>query len=550
MLTLGSFLFFTALVAAATYLLTRGKETGTNEGYFLAGRSLTFPVIAGSLLLTNLSTEQLVGLNGGAYADGLVVMAWEVVAALSLVLMALFFLPRYLRRGVATVPQFLEQRYGASTRAACTMLFLLAYALILLPILLYTGSLWMVDALGLPAKLGVSPTAALWITVWSLGLVGSVYALVGGLRTVAVSDTLNGVGLFVGGGLLLWFALAAVNPDGPLAALDTLKTEHPGKFHSIGDDESSVPWSTLFSGVLLLNLFYWTTNQQIIQRTFGASSLAEGQKGVLLAAFIKILAPLILVLPGIAAFHLYGDTLPMEDKDKAYGMLVNDVLPRPLLGFFAAAVFGAILSSFNSALNSTATLFSLGVYKAMVNPDADDKSVIRSGVLAGAVIAVTAMCVAPLLAGQESIFTYLQAMNGLYFIPIFAVVTVGFLNRTAPGWAATAALVLGCGVIAVGYFVPPFADTGDAGVGTRVAGLIGAEIGQGGVHVLHPFHFLGVVYAGLVAFLLVCGTLFPRTVPDAVPDAAPVDMTPWKLAAPAGVALVLIVAGIYAAFAF
>ena len=243
MLTLGSFLFFTALVAVLTWVWTRGADDGTNEGYFLAGRSLPAPVIAGSLLLTNLSTEQLVGLNGGAFADGLVVMAWEVVAALSLVLMALFFLPRYLRRGVATVPQFLEQRYGAATRAACTFLFLAAYALILLPILLYTGSLWMVGALDLPAALGVTDTVALWVTVWSLGLVGSVYALVGGLRTVAVSDTLNGVGLFVGGGLLAWFALDAVNPDGPLAALETLREQHPEKFNSLGGDDTSVPWA-------------------------------------------------------------------------------------------------------------------------------------------------------------------------------------------------------------------------------------------------------------------------------------------------------------------
>ena len=304
---------------------------------------------------------------------------------------------------------------------------------------------------------------------------------------------------------------------------------------------------TLLSGVLLLNLFYWTTNQQIIQRTFGASSLAEGQKGVLLAAFVKILAPLILVLPGIAAFHLYGDTLPMADKDKAYGMLVNGVLPRWLLGFFAAAVFGAILSSFNSALNSTATLFSLGIYKAMVNPAADDQTVIRSGVIVGAVIAVTAMGVAPLLAGQDAIFVYLQAMNGLYFIPIFAVVTVGFLNRTAPGWAATAALIGGCAAIAVGYFVPPFADAGDADAGNFVAGWIGADLDGG--NVLHPFHFLGVVYTLLVAFLLACGLAAPRTVPDALPEAAPVDMTPWKFAVPAGVLLIAIVGGIYAAFA-
>jgi SSS family solute:Na+ symporter len=522
-LTLASFAFFTGLVGLVTYLLTRGDDHGSSQGYFLAGRTLTGGFIAGSLLLTNLSTEQLIGLNGAAFADGICVMAWEVIAAMSLVVMALYFLPRYLRSGIATVPQFLEERFDTGTRTITTLIFLFAYAGILLPIILYTGATGMAGILNMQEITGLeSQTAVLWGTVWLIGLIGSAYAIFGGLRTVAVSDTLNGFGLLVGGAMILAYGLHAVNADGPLAAMETLVTEHPEKFNSLGGPDQSVPFSTLFTGVLLLNLFYWTTNQQIIQRTFGARTLAEGQKGVLIAGLFKVLAPLILVLPGIIAFHLYAGQ--DVENDHAYGKLVRNVLPAPLTGFFAAAVAGAILSSFNSALNSTATLFSLGVYKPMINPDADEHQVIRSGKIFGWVIALASMTVAPLLAGQESIFAYLQKMNGLYFIPIFSVMLVGMLTRRVPASAAKAALVVGFAAIAAGYFIPGLSET---------------------VAEMHEFHFLGAVFAALIVIMLVIGRLAPRDEPWQPRESRAVDLTPWKPAWPVGLALVAFVLALY-----
>ncbi|MCA9035693.1 MAG: solute:sodium symporter family transporter, partial [Planctomycetaceae bacterium] len=367
-LTLGSFIFFTALVGVITWVLTRSDRHDTSDGYFLAGRSLTGGYIAGSLLLTNLSTEQLIGLNGAAFNDGLCVMAWEVIAGMSLVVMALIFLPRYLKSGIATIPEFLELRYDTHTRTITSIIFIVAYAGILLPMILYTGATGLNGILDIKSLTGIeNQQAALTLMVWVIGLIGAVYAIFGGLRTVAVSDTLNGFGLLTGGIMISWYGLKAINSD-PMTALSILREQHPDKFNSLGAGNQSVPFSTLFTGVLLLNLFYWCTNQQIIQRTFGASSLKEGQKGVLFAGALKILAPLILVLPGIIAFHLYS--AEGIQGDHAYGHLVQAVLPSSLRGFFAAAVVGAILSSFNSALNSTATLFSLGVYKKMIAPAA------------------------------------------------------------------------------------------------------------------------------------------------------------------------------------
>jgi len=522
-----SFLFFTGLVAAITYALTRKDDHVTSEGYFLAGRTLTWPLIAGSLLLTNLSTEQMVGLNGAAFTYGFAVMVWEVVAVLALVCMALFFLPRFLKSGVSTVPEYLEIRFDHQTRMITDLIFLVAYAVILLPIILYTGATGLIGILDVQGMLGLEThQQTLWVIVWIVGIIGSIYALFGGLRTVAVSDLLNGIGLLTGGLMITWFGLKALGGGSFLDGIGVLAEDNAGRFNSIGGPDSAVPIGTVFSGVLLLNLFYWTTNQQIIQRTFGASSLAQGQKGVLATGFLKLLGPLYLVVPGMIAFALFaGREL---QADHAYGLLVNAVLPTAYAGFFAAVMMGAILSSFNSALNSTCTLFSLGLYRNVINRQASNDQVVRSGKVFGWAIAVFSMSLAPLLAGQASIFSYLQKMNGIYFIPIFAVVVVGMLTRRVPPLAAKVGLLAGFALIAAGYFIPPFAMI---------------------VESMHDFHFLGIVFTYLVVLMLVIGELRPSAEEWHQVDVKAVDMTPWVHARRVGVVLVLLVLTIYVVFA-
>ena len=361
-LTLGSFAFFTALVAVLTWWLTRGTNLDTDEGYFLAGRSLTGGFIAGSLLLTNLSTEQLVGLNAASFNDGLSVMCWEVIAGMSLVVLALVFLPRYLKSGIATIPQFLEERYGTGVRSMTATIFIVAYMLILLPFVLFLGANGLNGMLQLDTRFGLSEIQTIWLLIGSVAALGGAYAIFGGLRAIAISDTFNGAGLLVGGLMITFFSLSIIAGDegGLAGALAKIQEADPDAFNSLGAANEDTHWPTLFTGVLLLNFFYWCTNQQIIQRTFGAKNLAEGQKGVLLAAFFKILAPLILVLPGIAAAYLVISAADSQMVDsvgqdetgnwissRAYGSLVARVLPEWLLGFFAAVVVGSILSTFN-----------------------------------------------------------------------------------------------------------------------------------------------------------------------------------------------------------
>ena len=327
--------------------------------------------------------------------------------------------------------------------------------------------------------------------------------------------------------MIVYFGLQAVSGgSGVMEGWSILKESDPSKFNSMGGPEQQVPFSTIFTGVLLLHLFYWTTNQQIIQRTFAAKNLAEGQKGVLLTGFFKLLGPLYLVLPGIIAYHLYADQGIRADE--AYGHLVFNVLPPYLTGFFAAVMVGAILSSFNSALNSTTTIFSLGIYKGVLKKDATEEQVVKSGKVFGWTMAITTMIIAPLLAGQDSLFGYLQKMNAIYFIPILAVVLVGLLTKRVPPMAAKVALVGGCLLIAAGYFVPPFNKL---------------------PIVMHEFHFVASVFVLLVAVMLVIGKLRPRATDWVQEDSGDVDLTPWKGAVPPGVALVVLVVIMYASFA-
>jgi SSS family solute:Na+ symporter len=539
--TILSFLIFTGLVGLITWYMTRKDDHESSDGYFLGGRSLTFPFIAGSLLLTNLSTEQLVGLNGAAFSGGLHVMVWEVVAVVALVLMALYFLPRFLRSGIATIPQYLGERYDRQTRLIGDSIFLIAYAVILLPIILYTGAKGLSSMLDIGALTGIqNDTLTLWLMVALIGTLGSIYAIFGGLRTVAVSDTLNGAGLLIGGFLIAYFGLQAVSADqGIFSGLAILQQAAPERFNSIGSAEQSVPFATIFSGVMLLNLFYWCTNQQIIQRTLAASSLEQGQKGVLLTAGLKLLGPVYLVIPGMIAYHLYSSDPTFRSVD-AYGTLVRDVLPTSLTGFFAAAMVGAILSSFNSALNSTSTIFSLGFYGNMINKQASEEKIVRSGKWFALVIAICAVTIAPLLDGQGQIFDYLQKMNGIYFVPLFAVVVMGMLFKRLPPLAAKCGLLTGFTIIPIGYFVPVGNRLNENG--ETVSQFISGDL-------VNDYHFLGIAFLLIISVMLLINQLKPMESDFIQKDANAVNMTPWRHSKLTGGVLLVLVFMIYAQFA-
>jgi SSS family solute:Na+ symporter len=524
-----SFIGFTLLVAIISYIKSRKTNESTSDGYFLGGRSLTAVTIAGSLLLTNLSTEQIVGLNGQAFKEGILVMAWETLAAIAMVVTAIFLLPRYLKGGITTVPQFLEKRYDKTTKTITSVLFLSGYMVVLLPIVLYSGALAINTMFNIPELLGVSETTALWMTVWGIGIIGSIYAIFGGLRAVAISDLINAFGLLIGGMLIPVFGLWAVGDGDILNGITTLIQANPEKFNSLGGPKASVPFGTIFTGMMLVQLFYWGTNQAIIQRALGAKNLKEGQKGLLLASFIKILGPLIVVLPGIIAFHLFGNTL--DNPDQAYPMLVNEVLPATLVGFFAAVLFGAILSSFNSALNSSVTLFGIDIFKSHIRKDATEKQTVFAGKAFGIVLAIFAMMIAPLIAkAPDGLFGYLQEVNGCYSIPILTIIVVGYLTKYVPAIAAKIAILSGVILYSISQFIlKPF--------------VIGAD------DYPHFLHVMAILFVLNVLIMLIIGRIKPRQDAFKLTYTNQVDITPWKYLNVVGIGICVLVLAIYIYFA-
>ena len=547
-----SFIAFTAIVAIFAYVSTKGVDEDSSDGYFLGGRSLGAITIAGSLLLTNLSTEQIVGLNGAAYNHGILVMAWETFAAVAMIVTAIWLLPRYLKGGIATVPTFLARRFDTMTKTMVSALFLSGYVVVLLPIVLYSGALAFITMFDLESLLGLDKTACLWVCVWVIGLIGSIYAIFGGLKAVAVSDLINAVGLMIGGLLIPIFGLMAIGDGSISAGLSTLTSTNPEMFNAIGSPTSEIPFSTIFTGMMLVQLFYWGTNQAIIQRALGASSLQEGQKGLVLASFIKILGPLIVVLPGLIAFHMFQGGL--ENGDEAYPALVKEVLPAPLLGFFAAVIFGAIMSSFNSALNSSVTLFGLDIYKEHFNQEARDRQVVKAGKTFGIILAILAMFIAPFIANApDGLFGYLQEVNGCYSIPILTIIVVGFATKYVPAIGAKVALWSGVILYSISQFIlkPMMASKAAEAVNTsgmtEEAAAQAVALAEKSAYP-HFLHVMAILFVLNVIIMLVIGKLYPRETAYEQQYTEDVDITPWKLVKPIGAVICLIVVGVYMYF--
>jgi SSS family solute:Na+ symporter len=529
-----SFILATAGVAIFTYRIVRGMKKSDNatEEYFTGGRSLGWPIVAGSLLLTNLSTEQLVGLNGAVFGDkALVGIAWEALAAFAMIATALVFLPHFLASGFTTTPAFLEKRFDKTTRSMVSGLFLFGYVTVLLPVVLYTGSLALIGMFDL--------NLPLWIVVATIGVLGSSYAIVGGLKSVAVSDTLNGIGLLIGGLAIPVLGLLSLGEGSIIAGISQLVNTKPQYLavltrSNIDGNIVSVPWPTLLTGMMFIQVFYWSTNQVIVQRALAAKSLAEGQKGVLFASFMKLVGPLMLCLPGIIALHMTD--LNIDKQDQVYGAVVRHVLPDWSLGLFAAVLMGSILSSFNSALNSASTLFSLQFYQGYINRNASGEQIVKIGKYFGIGLAIASICIAPLLAQMQSIFEYLQKVNGLYSVPIIGIFLLGILTKRIPAMAAKVGMITGMGAYAFFTFInikdvlPFFANT------------------DGDLHWLHGY-FISFALSILVMVLL--GYFYPKSDEEIEisekKDSAPVDMAPWKSAKKVSAGIIFMTMIIYLA---
>lgn len=437
----------TALIGVATWLtIRRDRHDGSRKDVYLAGGRLSWLFVAGSITLTNLSTDQLVGMNGNQM---LLLAWWEIAGFVGLTILAFVFVPIYYREGCTTVTELLEKRYGGrSIRTLIAGLFLAGNVLIYLPAALYSGSLFMQSLFGD----GVPLLAFAAI----LAATSAGYAILGGLRAVAVMDTWSGFGILGLAMLIVVLGLAAVDWD--------IVTGVPvERVTMIGGPDSPIPWQTLLTGMIFIQIFYWSTNQNLTQKAMAAPTIREAQKGVMVAALIRILiVPPIVVIPGIVAFKLFGVV-----GDKAYGMLVAEILPPWLSGAFAAMVAAAVITTFSAVLNSSVALYAVDFHEQFVGRVANhwQLSAVVCTLLTGA-----AVLLVPLYQNATSIINLLQQLNGLLSMPILSAFIAGLLFRGVKAAAAIAGVVWG----------------------VALYGLFTFHLEPAGIVTLHYIHFMVV----------------------------------------------------------
>ncbi len=416
-------LAITLLIGVATWAKVRRAgargSDGSSKDVYLAGGALSWPFVAGAITLTNLSTDQLVGMNGNQM---LLLAWWEISGFVGLLILAFVFVPIYYRAQVTTVTELLEKRYGGgSIRTLVSALFLFGMILIYLPAGLYSGGLFLQTLFGTDVPIIVF--AAI------LGVIAAAYTISGGLRTVAVMETYAGVGVLAVAVLVVVLALNAVGWD--------ISSGVPAeRLTMVGAKDSPIPFHTLFTGMIFIQIYYWSTNQPITQKAMAAPTVREAQKGVLAAACIRILIiPAIVVIPGVVAFKLFGDI-----DDAAYGRLVGEVLPPWMSGAFAAMIAAAVIAHTSAVLNAAVGLYAVDFHDRFVRPVANHW---RLAAVTSVVLTVTSIVLVPVFENAKSIINLLQQLNGLSSMPILSAFIVALLFKGVEARAAIVGVVWG-----------------------------------------------------------------------------------------------------------
>lgn len=436
------FVCYAILILGIGLWVSRDKKghQKTAEDYFLASKSLPWWAIGASLIAANISAEQFIGMSGSGFASGLAIASYEWMAAITLIIVGKYFLPIFIKKGIYTIPGFVESRYSTNLKTILAVFWIALYVFVNLASVLYLGALALETIIGIPLIYGVI----------GLALFAAAYSLYGGLSAVAWTDVIQVVFLVLGGVVTTYLALNTVSGgEGILSGFKTIYNEVPERFEMILDKSNpeykNLPGiGVLVGGMWVANLYYWGFNQYIIQRTLAAKSLKEAQKGILFAAFLKLIIPVIVVIPGIAAFVIVNDpellaslgeigqkNLPsIGQADKAYPWLLQ-LLPAGMKGLAFAALSAAIVSSLASMLNSTSTIFTMDIYKPYINTNATDKATVNVGRISAGVALLIACIVAPLLGGIDQAFQFIQEYTGVVSPGILAVFLLGlFWKKT------------------------------------------------------------------------------------------------------------------------
>ena len=441
------FVLYAIVILGVGLWVSRNKkgEQKSAEDYFLAGKSLPWWAIGASLIAANISAEQFIGMSGSGFALGLAIASYEWMAAITLIIVGKYFLPIFIEKKLYTIPEFVEKRFSSQLKTILAIFWISLYVFVNLASVMYLGGLALETIIGID----------LVYAVLGLALFAAAYSLYGGLTAVAWTDIIQVVFLVLGGLVTTYLALDTVSQgQGVLEGLKSIYKAAPDRFEMILDkgnpEYNNLPGiGVLVGGLWVANLYYWGFNQYIIQRTLAAKSLRESQKGILFAAGLKLIIPLIVVIPGIAAYVIVNDpgilaalgengmmNIPSEGKaDKAYPWLMQ-FLPVGFKGVAFAALAAAIVSSLASMLNSTSTIFTMDIYKQLINKNADDKKTVKVGRISAAVALIIAATVAPLLGGIDQAFQFIQEYTGIVSPGILAVFILGLFWKKTTNKAA------------------------------------------------------------------------------------------------------------------
>ncbi len=437
------------IISVGLYVSRTKKGTEkTAEDYFLAGKSLPWWAIGASLIAANISAEQFIGMSGSGFAVGLAIASYEWMAAITLIIVAKYFLPIFIKQGLYTIPEFIEKRFNTSLKTILAVFWIALFIFVNLTSVLFLG------AKALDTILGVGNGETITWFIIGLALFAAAYSVWGGLSAVAWTDVIQVVLLVIGGLITTFIALDHVTPEGGVfAGLSHIYDTAGDKFHMIlGKDNpefTNLPGiAVLIGGMWVANLYYWGFNQYIIQRALAAKSLKEAQRGLAFAGFLKLILPLVIVVPGIIAYVMFSQQAGtssiagMEDVfikadgstdyDRAYPWLISTFIPVGLKGLVVAALSAAIVSSLASMLNSTSTIFTMDIYKPYINKNASNKQLVGVGRSTVLVALVIAALIAPQLGSVQQMFQYIQEYTGLVSPGILAVFLMGlFWKKTS-----------------------------------------------------------------------------------------------------------------------
>ena len=450
------FFVYTVVIIGVGLWLSRPKKgvEKTTSDYFLAGRSLTWWAIGASLIAANISAEHFIAMSGSGFAIGLAVACYEWIAAAVLIIVAKFFLPVFLRTGIYTMPQFLTQRYDRRVSTSLSIFWMLMYIFVNLTSVSYLGALALEKVLGIPLIYGII----------GLSLFTAVYSLWGGLKAVAWTDVIQVIFL-IGGGLVTTFvALNAVSGgEGVFAGFRELISQAPERFHMIiekgkllipdgtegamKDAFQDLPGVAVILGSMwLTNICFWGFNQYIIQRGLAAKSVKEAQYGLMFAGFLKLLVPLLVIIPGIAAYALHAD---IGKSDEAYPWLLNNIIPTGVTGLAFAALTAAVVSSLSTIINSVSSIFTMDIYKGYIRPDATNKELVRVGKIVAFFALLIATVIAPKFASFDQVYPLIQEYTGFIYPGVFLIFFLGVFWRHATSNAAlwTAILTLPVAIV-------------------------------------------------------------------------------------------------------